>query len=195
MAYITNADLKESLGISSSDSTKDDIVTYAVDAAISFIDNYTGRSFSLDSNATSRIYVPTPCDDFLATDDIGSTSGLVVENGDITGSTWTTVDSATYEAFPLNSIIKGKPIVGFTMLTGWGVNPYARIRVTAKWGWPEVPDEIAQAALLQAARLFKRKDSPGGMFGSADFGFTRVSKADPDVVALIAPFIRHGFGS
>lgn len=194
MAYITNADLKESLGISSSDSTKDDIVTYAVNAAISFIDNYTGRTFDLAGSATSRIYVPDG-EQLLLVDDIGSITGLVVESGDITGTSWTTVDTSTYEIYPLNAITKGKPVTGLALLTNWAANPYARIRVTAKWGWPAVPDEIAQAALLQAARLFKRKDSPGGMYGSADFGFSRVSKADPDVVSLIAPFVRHGFGA
>lgn len=194
MAYITNADLKESLGISSSDSTKDDIVTYAVNAAISFIDNYTGRTFDLSGSATARIYIPDG-EQLLLVDDIGSISGLVVESGDITGASWSTVDTSTYEIYPLNALTKGKPVTGIVLLTCWAANPYARIRVTAKWGWPEVPDEIAQAALLQAARLFKRKDSPGGMYGSADFGFSRVSKADPDVVSLIAPFVRHGFGA
>jgi hypothetical protein len=37
-----------------------------------------------------------------------------------------------------------------------------------------------------------RKDSPEGVLGSADFGLLRVTNRDPDVRALIEPYILAG---
>ncbi len=62
------------------------------------------------------------------------------------------------------------------------------IQVTARWGWPVVPPEITEATLLLAARLFKRKDSPGGVASFGDFGPVRISNIDVDVTNLLAPF-------
>jgi hypothetical protein len=64
-----------------------------------------------------------------------------------------------------------------------------RVRVTARWGWPSVPDGVAQAAALLAARLYRRKDSPEGVLGSSEWGAVRVARFDPDVEGLIAPYI------
>ncbi|MDX2921298.1 hypothetical protein PV370_25695, partial [Streptomyces sp. NE06-03C] len=70
----------------------------------------------------------------------------------------------------------------------------AGVQVTARWGWPAVPDEIVQATLIQAARLYKRKDSPEGVTGSAEWGVVRLSRRDPDVWALIEHYVLPGFG-
>jgi hypothetical protein len=73
-------------------------------------------------------------------------------------------------------------------VSGW-LPSSGRLQVTALWGWPAVPDEIEQATALYAARLYRRKDSPQGVIGGGDFGPVRVSRIDPDVEALIAPFV------
>ena len=45
------------------------------------------------------------------------------------------------------------------------------------------------ATLIQAARLFKRKESPEGVLGGNDFGIVRVgTRVDPDVEMLLAPY-------
>jgi hypothetical protein len=41
-----------------------------------------------------------------------------------------------------------------------------------------------------ASRLFKRNDSPLGVAGFGDMGVMRVSRFDPDIEALIAPYKR-----
>jgi hypothetical protein len=43
-------------------------------------------------------------------------------------------------------------------------------------------------------RLFRRKDSPEGVTGSAEWGVVRLSRRDPDVWVLIEPYILPGFG-
>jgi hypothetical protein len=63
------------------------------------------------------------------------------------------------------------------------------VRVTAKWGWPAVPYPINQACILQAARIYKRYDSPLGVAGFGDLGAIRVSRfLDPDVAQMVEPY-------
>ncbi|MFC8456442.1 hypothetical protein ACFUJ0_06100 [Streptomyces sp. NPDC057242] len=68
------------------------------------------------------------------------------------------------------------------------------MRVGTRFGWPAVPDDITEAALIQAARLYRRKDSPEGVTGSAEWGVVRLSRRDPDVWNLIDPYVLPGFG-
>jgi hypothetical protein len=65
------------------------------------------------------------------------------------------------------------------------------VRVFARYGWPEVPDAVREATILQASRLFTRLDSPLGVAGFGDMGAMRVSRfVDPDVEQLLAPYRR-----
>ena len=193
--YATLSALKESLNIS--DAARDNLLNRALAAASRGIDRTCGQSFYLDASASQRTYNPTRrvCADdsgeLLFVDPIGSSAGLVVESG--FGSSWTTVTD--YETYPDNALASGIPITGFLRAYGqwaWG-NSRTRVRVTARWGWPSVPESIEQATLIQASRLFKRKDSPEGVAGSADWGVVRLSRRDPDVWNLIEPFVLPGF--
>lgn len=108
------------------------------------------------------------------------------------GTSWSPVTG--YETVPDNALADGRPITALLRVGGiWGYER-GRVRVTARFGWPDVPDDIEQAALIQASRLFKRKDSPEGVTGSAEWGVVRLSRRDPDVWNLIEPYILPGFG-
>jgi hypothetical protein len=64
------------------------------------------------------------------------------------------------------------------------------VRVTANFGFATaVPTEIRQATMLLAARYYKRFDSPLGVAGFGDLGAMRVSRTDPDIHAILQPFI------
>lgn len=192
--YVTRAELKEQLGIEADDTTRDARLDRAVRAASRGIDKATGRRFWLDETPTTRTYRPEGrivCErggDLLLVDDIGDTTGMVVETG--SGASWSAV--TRYETHPDNAAADGQPVTGLLRLgSTWGLD---RVRVTARFGWPAVPDDIAEAALIQASRLFKRADSPEGVMGSAEWGVVRLSRRDPDVWALIEPYIVPGFG-
>jgi hypothetical protein len=193
--YATLAELKAMRKIT--DATSDTALQSALTRASRAIDTKTSRRFYLDGSATARTYNPygrTTSDargQILLVDDIGSTTGLVVETGTTSGG-WTAV--TTYETHPDNAITLGRPITGILLASG--VWPYgsARVRVTARWGWPAVPDEIVQATLILANRLYLRKDSPEGIAGSSDWGAIRLSRWDPDVEALVGPYVLPGFG-
>jgi hypothetical protein len=187
--YVTLPELKAARKITADDN--DTTLTQALTAACRQIDRRTGRTFGLDDTATARTYGVagrTTVDGLLLVDDIGSVDGLVVEAG--SGSTWTPVTG--YDTGPDNALVRGEPITTLTKPAGgYWVGP--RVRITARWGWPAVPDDVRQAALLLANRLYGRKDSPGGVVGSAEWGAVRVSRLDPDVEILIGPYTLPGF--
>lgn len=194
--YVELATLKAALGVDPDDVSRDVLLTMAISAASRGIDRMTGRRFWLDLQPVPRIYRPaanrTFADDIgeqLIVDDIGTLNGLVAEVG--TGDSWTAVTN--YETAPDNALVRGRPITGLVRRFGYWALGVNRVRVTARWGWPAVPDEVVQATQIQASRLYKRKDSPEGITGSAEWGAIRLSRVDPDVQALVADYILPGF--
>ncbi|MFI6160389.1 hypothetical protein ACIA59_10615 [Micromonospora haikouensis] len=164
------------------DSASDLLLGKALAAASRQIDRKTGRRFWLDAAPTARVFGAAgrlTTDGLLLVDDIGSVDGLTVESS--SGSTWSPV--ASPEFGPVNALGQGWP---YTEVSG----PWhgTRLRVTARWGWPAVPEEIGMATLLLASRLYLRQDSPEGLVRSAEFGSARLSRWDPDVESLISPY-------
>ncbi len=196
--YGTLAALKEKLGIETADASRDTLLNSALAAASRGIDRATGRRFWLDTVSAARTYrlhgrvVREEDGEVLLVDDIGDITGMVVESGSSASGPFTAVTG--YETTPDNALADGHAITGLLRPNSiWGTS-FTRIRVTAKFGWPAVPDDITEAALIQATRLFKRKDSPEGIIGSAEWGVRNLSRRDPDVWALIEPYILPGFG-
>ncbi|WP_329187042.1 phage gp6-like head-tail connector protein [Actinacidiphila glaucinigra] len=193
--YGSLAALKERLTVEASDTSRDSLLNSALAAASRGIDRATGRRFWLDETPVQRVYNPAgrvvcePDGELLLVDDIGSADGLVVETG--RGASWTAITS--YETGPDNALADGDAITGLLLVAGtWGTATQ-RVRITARFGWPAVPDDITEAALIQAARLYRRKDSPEGVMGNAEWGVVRLSRRDPDVWNLIEPYVLPGF--
>jgi len=193
--YGTLAALKQRLGIEADDATRDTPLMSALGASSRGINKVTGRRFWLDDTATPRVYrlagrVVCEADgDLLLVDDIGNVDDLVVETG--SGSTWSPL--TRYETQPDNALAEGKPVTGLLRLGSWGTFT-SRVRITTRWGYPAEPEDITEASLIQASRLYKRKDSPEGIIGSAEWGVRNLSRRDPDVWALIEPYCLPGFG-
>lgn len=189
--YAGLALLKAALGIT--DTTRDVLLGQALSSSARQIDKHCGRRFYADTTSV-RIYrtrdrvVRDADGDLLLVDDIATDTGLIVQVGD--GTAWTTVTD--YETEPDGALSRNEPITGLRRISGrWSAR---RARVTAVPGWPAVPDQIVQAHLMQATRLFRRKDSPEGLAGSPDFGVVRLGRIDPDVQALLAPYVLPGIG-
>jgi hypothetical protein len=195
--YASLAELKAFITMDSAVVDRDDVLTIALDAAHDDIEGECGRRFYLDSSATARTYDPADrvTQDrgraYLMVDDIGSMTGLVVETG---ATTWTAV-SGTIEYRPENALVRGRAITSLMTPSGiWPTDPFTRVRVTARWGWPAVPPRVKEATLLQASRLYNRRKSSQGVVGNAEWGAIRVSRVDPDVARLLEKFVRPGFG-
>lgn len=186
--YAAFARLKKAVNRKPGDETPDDMLADALEAASRSVDTYCDNrppgAFLLADSASTRIFRRdrwTICTDAgfrLPVDDIGSLTDLVVETS-TDGTTWTA--TTDFETWPDNALAYGLSITGLVSTSDWP----DRVRVTARWGWPSVPPSVKQATLLQASRLYRRKDSPEGVAGSSEWGLVRVPNLDPDVKALL----------
>ena len=195
--YATLAELKAYLKID--DSMEDTFLENIVEAASRSIDRIANRRFYLDSTATARQYRPA---DLLRvfTDDFGSTSGLVVKTDPNDAGVYATtlVLNTDYIVEPVNAAAKGRPWNYITIVSGESyslpVNYRPQVEVTARWGWPSVPDDINQATLILSADLYKRKDSIGGVLGLSELGAIRMSPLGRDITAMVRAYKREFFG-
>ena len=187
------SELKTALGISGS--ADDTFLNLAIDAAEKSINDLCGRKFTADSSATARTYRAQP---YLAvTDDISTLTGLVVKTDTAADGTFdTTWASTDYQVEPLNNLTKGRSVNNLRAIGSYTYPVYGdgqvSVEVTAKWGWPAVPDPVKQATLMMSSRLYGRKASPMGVIGVGDFGPVRISRTDPDIAALLMDYKRAG---
>lgn len=190
MAYVLLADLKAFVGIT--DAVDDATLTRALAAAEAQIDTYTGRKFSADASPVVRYYTAQDPSTVLI-DDVQTTTGLVVktdETGDgVFEKTWT-IDT-DFRLGPYNAAADSGPW-NYLATVGSKRWPTATraVEVTAKYGFTAVPAPIQQAALIQAAFLWKRKDAPFGIAGSAEYGseLRILASLDPTARSLLLPY-------
>lgn len=195
--YATLTEIKGYLSIS--DTTDDSLLESLIESASRSIDRIANRRFYLDSSATARLY-RAYSDVFVYVDDIGTTNGLVVavdENGNGTYTKTLTLNT-DFILDPLTASSLGRPYTQLTMVSNtemWPIFPGITqnglrpgVQVTAKWGWPSVPDDINMACLILTADLYKRKDAPGGILGLGDLGAIRMSPIGRDVTAMVRAY-------
>ena len=183
--YASLSDVKASARIT--DSVDDALLELAVESASRLVDSYTQRYFYNAGTAT-RIFAPL--DNYVAEiDDLISLTLLETSDGDTFGTTWAAKD---YQLEPLNGHVDGltnHPATRIRAVDDFLFNlldQEATVRVTGVWGWSAVPTAVKQATVIQAARIFRRNDSPLGIAGFGDMGAVRVGvQLDPDVKHLI----------
>ena len=191
--------LKSRLGVG--DTIDDSELLGACTAASNAVDEYcnrTGDGFHKALATSARRYRADYATELLLVDDIATLTGLVVKTGSPGNYSATLTLDTDFVVEPANNLAKGRPIYGLRHVRNYSwvnfwfqYNNLPNVEVTATWGWPRIPDGVREATLIKAARLFKRKDSPGGTLGSPDFGVVYISKyEDPDVVGLLEPFIK-----
>ena len=191
--YCSLAEVKSSARIT--DNVDDSMLELAVESASRLIDSYTQRYFYNAGTAT-RLFAPQ--DSYVTEiDDLITLTTLVTSDGETFDTTWQAKD---YQLEPLNGVVDG--LTGypatriravddfiFTHLTG-----EATVRITGVWGWSATPTAVKQATVIQAARIFKRNDSPLGIAGFGEMGAVRVgTQLDPDVKQLIEAYRKVRF--
>lgn len=193
--YVTIAAVKSAIGLPIEDVEDDATMALALDAVCRDIEEWCHRpwpgSFALERSASARTYssrhrlLCLPDGHEWRTDEIGSLDGLVVELG--SGTSWTAYTD--YDTSPDNALLRGKPVEALTR-TSWPVSSTTRLRVTARWGWPRIPEQVTQACLLLATETFKlAREAPFGVAGFGDFGVVRVRDNVP-AQRLLAPLRR-----
>jgi hypothetical protein len=186
--YTTLSAVKAILRIT--DTVDDALLETCVEAASRQIDTHCERVFTVGT--ATRSYVPndsyvTEIDDLISLSSLKTTS----DGKGTFDTTWGTLD---YQLEPLNGIAGGQysprthiRAVGDYLFTTLGGE--ATVEVAGVFGYgTAVPSDVKQACNLLAIRQYKRYDSPLGVAGFGDIGVVRVSRVDPDIESLLAPY-------
>lgn len=181
--YASLQDLKARLDITGSEGNY--VLEQVLEAASRQVDGWCGRTFA-EGDVVRRLTADSYCLMILPEDLYEITAIAVDRDGD-----------GIYETPWLVTDVDGQPFQGPVQVLRprngkvFPTHRYA-VQVTGLWGFgSDVPPAIREATLLQAARLYKRKDAPFGVAGTADHGqLQTISRVDPDVKELIAPFVR-----
>lgn len=188
--YVTSAELKAYLRIG--DEVDDSQIALAVTAASRAVDRHTNRQFGQVSPAEARLYTARyDC----------SRAKWVIQIDDLQDATGLTVTTsagaiALFSKQPVNAAVTGKVWTRLVVDDAAVVKPKGtenEVTVTAKWGWATVPVPVKEATLLQASRLFKRRDAPFGVAGSPEAGseMRLLARVDPDVSVTLRPYVRR----
>ena len=180
--YCTDAQLCAALGINADaiGATKRGL---AISAASRQVDGFCGRFFYQDSAVADRQYFADNALDCFV-DDISTTSGLIVKTDqDSDGIFETTLTLTTNyillptnaaDMYPVSPYTQIRVVdAGVSTLPVWN-NGRPGVQITAKFGWPLVPDAVTQATVIQAVQLFKSADAAFGGLSFGDAGFMRV---------------------
>ncbi len=200
-AYATLDELKVYLSIldeddeSSVDQYDDLKLSDALMTASREIEAFCDRQFNKTETSSSRLYRPKGCK-VVTIDDFYSTDDLVIEtDSGYSGDFNITWQASGYELEPLNGIVSGSAGWPYYRIRAVGsyafpvISERASLRVTAKWGWTDVPAPVKQACLVIASEIFKLKDAPFGVVGYGDYG-VRV-KNSPVAMRMLAPYQRN----
>ena len=195
--YVTLEEGRDHLRITGETDTSDDAeIALAITAASRMIDKATNRQFGLDAAPTARVYTAhwdrARGYSVVSIDDVMTSTGMVVKSSSAADSTYDETHT-DYHVLPLRAASEGKPWTLLTFPNGNYLSTQeGQVEVTARWGWTEVPASIKMATLIQMARLFKRRDAPFGVAGSAEMGseMRLLSRLDPDVELLVSTYRR-----
>jgi hypothetical protein len=207
--YTSVEEMKDRLQIK--DTYADVTLTRVVRAASRKIEGHCGRHFYQMQD--TRTYVPYSLFEEPLDDVVSVTSFAVDETGDgVFDQVW--VEGIDYELaagmYDFNLLSTGEPrpytLARVINAAGggrffpftWPFSRLDRIQVTGVFGWPQVPDDVHEAAVEIASDLYKTKDAPFGIAGVApggsgdafNFGTARVSKVSPIVAGLLRKYVR-----
>ena len=191
MRYVELDELKAMLQID--DYVDDNLLAGHIEAASRTVDDICHRTFSLDAVASARTFYPQSSL-VCSVDDIGTTAGLLVKIDDsLVGTFDFTVTDFT--AQPDNALARNVPITKLVAYdTYWPTDIRPTVQVTARWGWPAVPEPVKSATAIMAGRLFKRADSLLGVAGFGDLGAITLRAVDPDVKLMLSAYVRPAVG-
>jgi hypothetical protein len=177
--YVTLTELKDTISLSGQTYADADL-TLAITAASRAIDHRTRRQFWPADAASARKFTPISrtwldVGDFFELTSVAWDSGTRVLNTDfylqpIDGPPWSVLRTTQGVTFPLD--ING-------------------VTVTAKWGMSAVPAEIKEATKILAVRLARRpREAAFGVAGMGLDAAVYISKYDPDIDLMLAPYMR-----
>jgi hypothetical protein len=205
--YCSLAELKDWLvpSLGASDTSGDDRMSIAINAASRAIDRHCGRQFWQTSTSGGDTRYATASDASVLMErdlgiDILSLSSLSTdEDGDRTYErSWTTGD---YDLLPHNAASEYKPYTqigvtpdgsyAFPVGVEKGVKLVGVFGYCTTGGQDQWAGEVRAACLIQASRFYERAVTPMGVAGGGAFGEMRLSdRLDPDVELMLSRLMR-----
>lgn len=179
--YVTRDELRVVIGANQAEYS-DEILDKVCEATSRAIDKMAQRRFWKSAAATARTYSAIGCT-MVAIDDAASIDSVVSDGTAVTD----------FLAEPQNASAKDEPVKWLTARDVAFSTKAGAITVTAVWGWPEVPPQVSEMALILASKLNKRaSEAPFGVVntGGLDGTAVRIAREDPDVQLLLRPLVR-----
>lgn len=140
-ALTTLADVKESLGISSGDHTKDNLIIRKINQASKVIENYCDTYFTAQNLV--EIYDANPTSmELVLRNRPATVSKLEVRQSNTNDNYWSTIQTTMYFVDSEAGIIKFLDVF-------WG--GWQQWRVTYVGGYSSIPDDIAEACATLAS--------------------------------------------
>lgn len=192
-AYITALELRGRLDIDGS--TKDEILDSIAEGISRAIDQNMRRRFYVTSSDETRYYTAMDSEVIYPGDIVSITTLKTDDGGDGTfENTWTTDD---YILEPMNAALDNEPYTAiYTATLGdykFPVGVRKGVQIVGKFGYPAIPANVKEAALLLAERLYKRKDAIFGVVGSGELGeMLYILRNDPEIRDLLYGMTRGG---
>ena len=150
-------DVKETLGISSGDTSKDNLIKRKINQATEMIEKYcNGRRFK-NTTYTNEEYDATNSNQLILRQyPITSTETLALQRRDSSQNedSWDTVDTEHYFVDEGAGVVDGN----FSLSGRWN-----RYRVTYSAGFATIPSDISEAAVTLAAYLVDHAQSGSGV--------------------------------
>jgi hypothetical protein len=177
-------------------------LTLAIEAASRAVDKATNRQFGLVAAPEARFYTAEydrhTCRWLIDIDDVQTTVGLIVAV-DNDGSGAYSQSITDYALTPANAVPNGRPWTRLEVLPRSAVKPNGLrngVKVTAQYGWTQVPSAIKFATMIQAARFYDRRENVGGLLtkravDDVELGWSASGASqelDPDVLASISAY-------
>ena len=197
---------KAQMRIPVNDVTDDARLEAAIAAASRQIDGHTGRRFWQDSTVVDRQFYADNAR-ICHVDDISTTSGLIVKVDDDDDGVFETTLTVTsnYIVRPVNAadMVPVHPFTEIVLVDSNGavslpVHGSGRpgVQITARFGWPAIPDDVTKACLVQAGMLFKADDASLGAVQFADAGVAlrMQNRLHPVAEALLEPYCKPRVG-
>lgn len=195
--YLTTAEARDYCGLS--DLADTELLDSTVEAVSRMVDNHCQRTFYSEA-AQARTFETMSADmlSFGAFNDLVSVTSIKFDrDGD--GTFEETLTAPLYQLLPPGgaSFPEAGPYTALQLFNQtWfpvpggtaGTGRTYLTEITGTWGWPAVPTAVKQATRIMVSRIMKRQESPQGVAGFGEFGVVRISRIDPDVLALLAPY-------
>ena len=203
--YCTLAQVRSELGTYAvTDTTDDSKIELSVEAASRQIDAKLGYRLWQDVTVATREFYADSSRCVEIPEGISTTTGLIVKIDDAADGTFgTTLTIATdFILLPTNAadLLPVEPFTEIRLVDNYTfpspANGRPGVQITAKFGWPAVPDWAEKACIIQAIQLFKAKDAAFGIASFGDMGGgLRVGRGlNPIADALVSPHALPSIG-